>query len=157
MGAMGFESLVDDLAAICKANDLCNRFGLDTMSTGSVIAFAMEAFEKGLITTADTDGIELRWGSGEALVEMTRKIGLRQGIGELMGEGVLRMARALGRNAIEFAMHVKGLEPSAHHPRRVWRQGLSYGTAARGACHNAAWSHPYELALFMSELGIAQP
>ena len=157
IGTMGGECLVNDLAAICKANDLCNRYGLDTMSTGSVIAFAMEAFEKGLITTEDTDGIELRWGSGEALVEMTRKIGLRQGIGELMGEGVLRMARALGRNALEFAIHVKGLEPSAHDPRRFWSQALSYGTAARGACHNASWSHPYELALFMSEIGIDKP
>jgi aldehyde:ferredoxin oxidoreductase len=157
IGTMGGECLVDDLAAICKANDLCNRFGLDTMSTGSVIAFAMEAFERGLITTADTEGIELRWGSGEALVEMTRKIGLRQGIGELMGEGVMRMARALGRNAEEFAVHVKGLEPSAHDPRRFWTQAMSYGTAARGACHNASWSHPYELALFMPELGINEP
>ncbi len=157
IGTMGGECLVDDLAAICKANDLCNRYGLDTMSTGSVIAFAMEAFEKGLITTADTDGIELRWGSGEALVEMTRKIALREGIGELMGEGVLAMARRLGRNAVEFAVHVKGLEPSAHDPRRFWTQALSYGTAARGACHNAAWSHPYELALFMSEIGIEKP
>ncbi|MEI7670531.1 MAG: aldehyde ferredoxin oxidoreductase family protein [Deltaproteobacteria bacterium] len=157
IGTMGGECLISDLAAICKANDLCNRFGLDTMSTGSVIAFAMEAFEKGLITTADTDGIELRWGSGEALVEMTKKIGLRQGIGELMGEGVMRMARALGRNAVEFAIHVKGLEPSAHDPRRFWSQALSYGTAARGACHNASWSHPYELALSMSEIGIDKP
>ena len=157
LGTMGGECLVDDLAAICKANDLCNRFGLDTMSTGSVIAFAMEAFERGLITTADTDGIELRWGSGEALVEMTRKIGLRQGIGEMMGEGVMRMARALGRGAEEFAVHVKGLEPSAHDPRRFWTQAMSYGTAARGACHNASWSHPYEMALFMSELGINEP
>ncbi len=157
IGTMGGECLVDDLAAICKANDLCNRYGLDTMSTGSVIAFAMEAFERGLITTADTEGIELRWGSGEALVEMTRKIGLRQGIGELMGDGVMRMARALGRGAEEFAVHVKGLEPSAHDPRRFWTQAMSYGTAARGACHNASWSHPYELALSMSELGINEP
>ncbi|MFZ4436888.1 MAG: aldehyde ferredoxin oxidoreductase family protein [Syntrophales bacterium] len=157
LGTMGGECLVSDLAAICKANDLCNRYGLDTMSTGSVIAFAMEAFEKGLITTADTDGIELRWGSGEALVEMTKKIGLRQGIGELMGEGVMRMAAALGGNAVEFAIHVKGLEPSAHDPRRFWSQALSYGTAARGACHNASWSHPYELALSMSEIGIDKP
>ena len=157
IGTMGGECLVDDLAAICKANDLCNRYGLDTMSTGSVIAFAMEAFERGLITTADTDGIELRWGSGQALVEMTRKIGLRQGIGELMGEGVMRMARTLGHNAGEFAVHVKGLEPSAHDPRRFWSQAVSYGTAARGACHNASWSHPYELALFMPELDIDKP
>jgi aldehyde:ferredoxin oxidoreductase len=157
IGTMGGECLVDDLAAICKANDLCNRFGLDTMSTGSVIAFAMEAFERGLITTADTEGIELRWGSGAALVEMTKKIGLKQGIGELMGEGVMRMAKVLGRNAEEFAVHVKGLEPSAHDPRRFWTQAMSYGTAARGACHNASWSHPYEMALFMPELGINEP
>jgi aldehyde:ferredoxin oxidoreductase len=122
-----------------------------------VIAFAMEAFERGLITAADTGGIELNWGSGEALVEMTRKIGLRQGIGELMGEGVMRMARALGHNAEEFAVHVKGLEPSAHDPRRFWTQAMSYGTAARGACHNASWSHPYELALTMPEIGINEP
>jgi aldehyde:ferredoxin oxidoreductase len=88
---------------------------------------------------------------------MTKKIGLRQGIGELMGEGVMRMAGALGRNAVEFAMHVKGLEFSAHDPRRFWTQAISYGTAARGACHNASWSHPYELALFMSEIGINAP
>jgi aldehyde:ferredoxin oxidoreductase len=67
------------------------------------------------------------------------------------------MARSLGGNAVEFAVHVKGLEPSAHDPRRFWTKALSYGTAARGACHNAAWSHPYELALFMSEIGIEKP
>jgi len=74
-----------------------------------------------------------------------------------MGEGVLHMAHALGHNALEFAIHIKGLEPSAHDPRRFWSQALSYGTAARGACHNASWSHPYEMALFMSELGIGKP
>ena len=64
-----------------------------------------------------------------------------------MTEGSKRMAEVLGKNAIEFAIHVKGLEPSAHDPRRFFSQGLSYATAARGACHNASWSHPYELAL----------
>ena len=74
-----------------------------------------------------------------------------------MGEGVIRMAQALGRNAIEFAVHVKGLEPSAHDPRRFWTQAVNYGTAARGACHNASWSHAYELALTMPEIGIDEP
>ena len=157
MGTMGGECLVDDLEAICKANDLCNRYGLDTMSTGSTIAFAMEAFEKGILTTEDTDGIELTWGNAEALVTLTRKIAFREGIGELMGEGSQRMAEKLGNNAVEFVVAVKGLEPSAHDPRRFWSQALSYATAARGACHNASWGHAYELALSMEEIGIPEP
>ncbi|MEM5787125.1 MAG: aldehyde ferredoxin oxidoreductase family protein [Syntrophobacteraceae bacterium] len=157
MGTMGGECLVDDLSAIAKANDLCNRYGLDTISTGATIAFAMEAFEKGLITAGDTDGIELTWGNAEALVEMVHKMGRREGIGFLMGEGSKKMAEALGRNAVEFAVHVKGLEPSAHDLRRFFSQALSYATAARGPCHNASWSHPYELALTMPEIGVTEP
>lgn len=156
IGTLGGECMVDDLAAISKANELCNRYGLDTISTGTVIAFAMEAYEKGILTLQDTDGVNLIWGNGEALVEMVHKMGKREGIGKLMGEGVKRMAEALGKNAVEFAIHVKGLEPSAHDPRRFFSQAISYGTAARGACHNASWSHPYELSLNMPEIGIQE-
>ena len=156
IGTLGGECMVDDLAAICKANELCNRYGLDTISTGSIIAFAMEAYEKGILTRQDMDGVDLVWGNGEGMVEMVHKMGKREGIGKLMGDGVKRMAEALGKNAVEFAIHVKGLEPSAHDPRRFFSQALSYGTAARGACHNASWSHPYELALHMSEIGIPE-
>jgi aldehyde:ferredoxin oxidoreductase len=157
LGTYGGLCLVDDLAAISKANQLCNQYGLDTISAGSVIAFAMEAYEKGLITKTDTDGVELTWGNGQAIVEMTHKMGKGEGIGKIMAEGSKKMAEALGRNAIEFSVHVKGLEPSAHDPRRFWSQGISYATEARGACHNASWSHPYELALTMPEIGIAEP
>jgi aldehyde:ferredoxin oxidoreductase len=157
LGTLGGECLVDDLAAICKANDLCNRYGLDTISTGATIAFTMEAFEKGLITRSDTDGIEPTWGNAAALVALVEKIGQREGIGALMGEGSYRMAKALGKNAVEFAVHVKGLEPSAHDPRRFFSHALNYATAARGACHNASWSHPYELSLSAPEIGIDQP
>jgi aldehyde:ferredoxin oxidoreductase len=157
IGTLGGLCLVDDLVAIAKANQLCNRYGLDTISTGGIIAFAMEAYEKGILTRKDTDGIELAWGNGKALVEMVHKMGRGEGIGRVMGEGSKKMAEALGRNAIEFAVQVKGLEPSAHDPRRFFSQALSYATAARGACHNASWSHPYELALTMPEIGIAEP
>ncbi len=157
IGTLGGECMVDDLAAISKANELCNRYGLDTISTGSIIAFAMEAYEKGILTRKDTDGVDLVWGNGEALVEMVHKMGKGEGIGKLMGEGVKRMAEALGKNAVEFAIHVKGLEPSAHDPRRFFSQALSYGTAARGACHNASWSHPYELSLSIPEIRIPEP
>jgi len=101
--------------------------------------------------------VELTWGNGQALVAMVEKMGKREGIGELMSRGSRAMAEALGHNASEFAVHVKGLEPSAHDPRRFFSQALSYGTAARGACHNASWSHPYELALTMPEIGITEP
>ncbi|MGD0626563.1 MAG: aldehyde ferredoxin oxidoreductase family protein [Thermodesulfobacteriota bacterium] len=157
IGTLGGLCLVDDLVAIAKANQLCNRYGLDTISTGGIIAFAMEAYEKGILTRKDTDGIELAWGNGKALVEMVHKMGRGEGIGRVMGEGSKKMAEGLGRNAIEFAVQVKGLEPSAHDPRRFFSQALSYATAARGACHNASWSHPYELALTMQEIGIAEP
>ncbi|MGZ3512639.1 MAG: aldehyde ferredoxin oxidoreductase family protein [Thermodesulfobacteriota bacterium] len=157
IGTLGGLCLVDDLTAIAKANQLCNQYGLDTISAGGVIAFAMEAYENGIITKKDTDGIELVWGNANALVEMIHKMGKGEGIGKLMTEGSKRMAEALGKNAIEFAIHVKGLEPSAHDPRRFFSQALSYGTAARGACHNASWSHPYELALYMSEIGYSEP
>lgn len=157
IGTLGGLCLVDDLVAIAKANELCNRYGLDTISVGGIIAFAMEAYEKGILTSRETDGIELVWGNGKALVEMVHKMGRGEGIGRLMTEGSKRMAEILGKNAIEFAIHVKGLEPSAHDPRRFFSQAISYATAARGACHNASWSHPYELALWMSEIGIPEP
>lgn len=157
VGTLGGLCMVDDLAAIAKANQLCNRYGLDTISAGGVVAFAMEAYEKGILTQRDTDGVELVWGNGKALVEMIQKMGKGEGIGKLMTEGSKSMAEALGKNAIEFAIHVKGLEPSAHDPRRFFSQALSYATAARGACHNASWSHPYELALSMPDMGIPEP
>lgn len=154
VGTMGGECLVDDLEAISKANELCNRYGLDTISTGAAIAFGMEAYDRGLITAADTEGIELEWGSAEALVKMVHSIALGQNVGRLLGQGVKKAAEELGGLAEEFAVHVKGLEPSAHDPRRFWTQALTYATAARGACHNRSWGHPYELGLTIPEIGM---
>jgi len=91
------------------------------------------------------------------MVDIVQKMGRGEGIGRLMTEGSKIMAETLGKNAIEFAIQVKGLEPSAHDPRRFFSQALSYATAARGACHNASWSHAYELALVMPEIGILEP
>lgn len=157
LGTMGGECLIDDLAAITKANQLCNDYGMDTISAGATIAFAMEAYEKGLITKNDTDGVELVWGNGAALVEMIHKMGKGEGIGKIMAEGSKKMAEALGGNAMEFCVQVKGLEPSAHDPRRFWSQAVNYATEARGACHNASWSHPFELAMSMPEIGLKEP
>jgi aldehyde:ferredoxin oxidoreductase len=157
LAALGSNCLVDDLEAIARANELCNRYGLDTMSTGAAISFAMEAFEKGLISEADTGGIELKWGDGKAVLEVIEQIGERQHIGELLGEGVKRAASALGGNAVEFALEVKGLEPSLHDPRCFFSQALNYATASRGPCHNASQSHSCEMRGSQPDIGIHEP
>jgi len=157
IAALGSQCLVDDLEAIAKANELCNRSGLDTMSTGAAIAFAMEAYEKGLITSKDTEGIELSWGNGHALVKIVDKIGKREGIGELLGQGTRKAAQIIGKNTSEFAPNVKGLEPSYHDPRCFFSHALNYATANRGACHNASQSHGYEMSSTQPDLGIHEP
>ncbi|MBA7498151.1 hypothetical protein ES704_00886 [subsurface metagenome] len=157
LAALGSNCLVDNLEAIAKANELCNRYGLDTMSTGGVIGFAMEAYERGLINKKDTGGIELKWGDGKAVVEMIKKIKEEEDIGKLLGEGVKMAALKIGKNAIEFAIHVKGLEPSFHDPRCFFSQALSYATTNRGACHLGSLSHPCEMLGTQPDLGINEP
>jgi len=157
LAALGSNCLVDNLEAIAKANELCNRYGLDTMSTGGVIGFAMEAYERGLISKKDTGGIELKWGDGKAAIEMIKKIKEEKDIGKLLGERVKKAALKIGKNAIEFAIHVKGLEPSFHDPRCFFSQAISYATTNRGACHLGSLSHPYELSVIQPDIGINKP
>ncbi len=125
----------DDLNAIAAMNDLCNRYTLDTISTSGVLAFAFECYEKGLITAADTGGIELRWGDASAIVAMIHKIALRQDLGDVLAEGVRAAAARLGRGAELFAVHVKGMELPYHDPRGFVSMAANYATANRGACH----------------------
>jgi len=157
IAALGSNCLVDNLEAIAKANELCNRYGLDTMSTGGVIGFAMEAYEKSLINIKDTGGIELKWGDGKAVIKMVEKIAKREDIGKLLGEGVKEAALGIGKNSIEFAIHTKGLEPSYHDPRCFFSQALSYATTNRGACHNGSQSHSCEMSNTQPDIGIDKP
>ena len=157
IAALGSNCLVDNLEAIAKANELCNRYGLDTMSTGGVIGFAMEAYEKSLINIKDTGGIELKWGDGKAVIKMVEKIVKREDIGKLLGEGVKEAALGIGKNSIEFAIHTKGLEPSYHDPRCFFSQALSYATTNRGACHNGSQSHSCEMSNTQPDIGIDKP
>ena len=135
--ALGSNCGVDNLKAIVKANERCSAYSLDTISTGSVIAFAMECFEKGLLTTKDTDGIELRFGNHEAMLRIIELITRRQGIGNLLAEGTARMAKKIGGGSEEFAMHVKGLEAGMHEPRLCGGLGLGYMVSPNGADHTA--------------------
>ncbi|HHX51736.1 MAG TPA: aldehyde ferredoxin oxidoreductase, partial [Clostridia bacterium] len=101
----GSNILNDNYEAIIKANDLCNRFGLDTISTGSVIAFAMECYERGIITAEDTGGIPLVWGNADSVIKLIEDIAYRQGLGELLADGVARASKILGHGSQEYAIH----------------------------------------------------
>ena len=125
----------DNLSAIIAAENLCDRYGLDTISTGNCIGFAMECFENGIITKKDTDGLELRFGNHQAMVEMARKIGNRDGFGDVLAEGVRRASQKIGKNSEKFAMQVKGSEMCGYDPRGAMGQGLSFATCSRGADH----------------------
>lgn len=156
IATLGTLCLVDDLEAVAAANEFCNRYGLDTISTGSAIAFAMELYEHGLLTTQDTGGLELNWGNADALVELVRQIGEKRGLGELLGRGVRAAAEEIGGLALEFAVHTKGLEFPAHDPRAYNSVGLGYATSNRGACHLQGFTHQFEKAVTMPEIGFPE-
>lgn len=135
IGAFGSKCEIDNLNAITKANYLCNRMGLDTISAGQTIATAMEWFEKGLITKEDTNGIELNFASDEAMIEMLKKIAERDGFGDILAEGSLKAAEKVGSNAIDYVMHVKGMELASCGVRASKGESLSHVISARGADH----------------------
>ena len=135
IGAFGSCCGIDDLPAIARANALCNAYSLDTISTGVTIAFAMECFEKGLLSREDTGGIDLSFGNAEAMLQMIELIVRREGIGELLAEGSARAAERIGRGAERLAMQVKGLEIPMHEPRLSKGLGLGYMVNPHGADH----------------------
>lgn len=154
VGLMGSNLLIDSLPAIIKSNELCNRMGLDTISAGGVIGFAMEAYERGLIGKDDLDGIDMTWGNADAVHAMIEKIANKDGFGAVLGEGVKRAAAVVGGTAPEFALEVKGLEPPAHDPRSKFTVALGYATSNRGACHVAAFTHDFEEGGSIADLGL---
>jgi aldehyde:ferredoxin oxidoreductase len=117
LGAFGALCLNDNVESICRLNDICNRNGVDTISAGGTIAFAIECYENKLIDRADTDGIELTWGNHEAIVCMTDKLCRREGFGDVLADGVRAAAARIGRGAEAFAIHVGGEELPMHHPK----------------------------------------
>ncbi len=143
--SLGTLLAMDDREANNKANELCNRFGMDVISAGATIAYATEAFEKGLIKESDTGGIELAWNRPRALLELLEKTALRDGIGDDLAEGARSMSEKYG--GAELAPHVKGLEVPMHDPRALWAMALTYATSIRGACHCADSNLYVELGL----------
>ncbi len=129
--------MVDNLYAITKANDLCNRYGLDTISAGNVIAFAMECYEKGLITKEDLGGLELNWGDPDALIACIELITKKQHLGALLSQGTKRASQEI-EGSENFSVTVKGLEVAMHDPRSNQLLGLHYSTTPYGARHSSA-------------------
>jgi aldehyde:ferredoxin oxidoreductase len=144
--AFGPQCGVNDIHAIAYADHLCGIYGMDTISTGATIGFLMECFEKGLLTLTDTDGIELRFGSGDAVVTAIEKAGKGEGaLGQLVANGVREASKKIGQGSDKFAVHVKGLEVSSYDPRRAHGMALAYARADRGACHVRPATHGMEV------------
>ncbi len=132
---------------VTYANYLCDNLGMDTISGGSVVAFAMECYEKGIITKDDLEGRELRWGNIDDFEYVLRKIAYKEGIGKILAKGTKGAAEELGQNSIKFAMQQKGLESSGYESRWAPSMLLSFMTADIGAHHNRSWSITVDLEL----------
>jgi aldehyde:ferredoxin oxidoreductase len=136
---------VADVYAVSKASERCNALGLDSISTGGSIAFAMECYETGLLTAGDTGGLELRFGNAEAMLQAIELIAAREGIGDLLAGGTKRAAAQIGGGAERLAVHVKGQELPYHDPRIQHGLGLGYALSYTGADHcHSAFDRGYE-------------
>ena len=151
IAALGSCCGVDSLETICKANELCNAYGIDTIGVGATIAWAMEAYERGLLPRSRTDGIDLRFGNEDALIELVRRIASREGIGDWLAEGAYRCAQSLGQGSEDFVVHSHGQEAPMHDPRLKHALGVGYAISPTGADH----MHNIHDSLFESKQGIA--
>jgi len=135
MWSFGANLYNTDLGFVMAANKLCDDYGLDTISAGSSIGFAMELFEKGILSASDLDGLDLSWGNHPAAYKLLMKIVKREGIGDILALGTRKAAHKIGKNAEKYAMHVKGLEIPAYEPRSAKGHGLNLATSNIGASH----------------------
>jgi aldehyde:ferredoxin oxidoreductase len=157
LGMMGSNLLIDDPKAVSMANDIANRLGIDTISAGAMVGFAMECFERGWVTRRDTDGIEMTWGNPQALIALVKQIGSREGFGAIFAEGTLGAARKIGHGAEEIVVHCKGLDLPAHDPRTCISLAPTYATGTRGACHFRGGCEDVEMGgFYIPEVGIRQ-
>ncbi|MGA2548143.1 MAG: aldehyde ferredoxin oxidoreductase family protein [Rectinemataceae bacterium] len=154
LAMLGASCLIDDMESLLKANDLCNRAGLDTISAGSCAAFAMEALEKGH-TRGLRPSYDLSWGNGAGLLDFLHELVDREGFGGLFSEGIVRASSNFHPDAAGYAHHVKGLDIPGHDPRVYYNLGLSYATGNRGACHMRAYSQIATMGALLPEVGIS--
>lgn len=140
--ALGSLLGIDNLEAVCRLNMLCNAYSLDTISTGVCIAWAMECYEKGILTKQDTDGLELNFGNADSAIKLTEKIALRDGFGDIFSDGLVKAAEKVGKGSEKFAVEIKGLEIPMHEPRGKKGLGVMYAVSNRGGCHMQSMHDP---------------
>ena len=154
---LGSNLLIDNLEAISKANEVCNRYGMDTISAGAAIAWSMEAFEKGVITEKDTQGLKIPWGDPGVALELIHQMATRRGFGAILAEGSKRAADFIGRDSSRFTVQVKNLDLPGHDPRCFNGLGLGYATSNRGSCHTNNFAYVYMGRTSDPTLGIPKP
>jgi aldehyde:ferredoxin oxidoreductase len=145
IGMLGSNLGLGDIEDVAQANILCDDWGIDTISAGGVIAWAMECYERGIFTQKDTDGLDLRFGNAKAVFALIEKIARKEGIGALLAEGVKKASAKVGQGSEKFAIHVKGMEQSAYATHNATAMLLAYMTCDVGAHHNRAWAITYDL------------
>ena len=138
--ALGSKCGLKEMKPLIHLDNLCSKMGMDSMSTGSVIAFAMDLFERGILTTEDTEGIELTWGNASAMEQLIHRMVRQEGIGAILSQGVRRAAHIIGKGAERYAPHVKGLEMAGYHPYHIMGTALGYAVASRGADFNDVYA-----------------
>jgi len=143
--AMGPYCGVDRLDAIIKGMDLCNYYGIDAISSGVIVGFAMDCYEKGILTEKDFDGIDARFGNHEALVQLIEKIGKREGIGDILAEGVKVAGEKIGNGADKLAQHIKGVEVTGYDLRCLKTAALGFAVSFRGADHNRHGAYAFDV------------
>ena len=145
---------VADGNTVIRASTLCDELGMDTISVGATIAWAMECYERGVLTMEDTGGIDLRFGSTEELIECIRFIAERRGVGDLLAEGSLRASRVVGQGSVAWAMQVKGLEMPGYEPRGLKTMALGLAVSTRGACHNRSSAYEADFSARVNRLEV---
>ncbi|MDD5590576.1 MAG: aldehyde ferredoxin oxidoreductase family protein [Dehalococcoidales bacterium] len=155
LGMIGSNLLIDDLGAIVRANEMANRYTIDTIDLGGVLGWAFECYEHGLITKEDTDGIALEWGSGDALIKMTEKIARREGIGNLFAEGLRACVDHIPGTQL-YAQESLGQTVGAHDPRAFWGQTITTIASTRGGCHLHGFAEAFDLGALLPEIGITE-
>jgi len=143
--ALGPYCGVDRLDAIIKAMDLCNYYGIDSIGAGVIVGFAMDCYENGILTDKDTDGIEARFGNHEALVKLIEKMGKREGIGDILAEGVKIAGEKIGKGAEKLAQHIKGVEVTGYDLRALKTAALGFAVSFRGADHNRHGAYSFDV------------
>jgi aldehyde:ferredoxin oxidoreductase len=145
IGLCGSNLGIADIESVAQANLLCDDLGIDTISAGNAIGWAMECYQKGIFTKKDTDGLDLKFGNVEAVFTLIERIARREGFGALLSQGVKRASKKVGQGTEKFAIHVKGMEQSAYATHNATAMLLAYMTCDVGAHHNRAWAITYDI------------